>query len=175
MPLTIPTYNPPDQNSPALIQYLQNKPGYYQEYNRHMGWVKENQPGNDNRNFATWFKDHLTGNKEDELWQDDAIKGFLETGMFKAPATGGAGTGQEPTVDPTPPTPDSPVRDSSGTLLTAPTAPSTPPPVSDRSSEVFQAGRAARQANRRRKGFLSTLLAGETGGAQSPIKTLLGQ
>lgn len=49
------------------------------------------------------------------------------------------------------------------------------PPASDRSSGVRDAGREARKRFGRRKGYLSTLLAGETGGFQGQGKTLLGQ
>lgn len=93
------------------------------------------------------------------------------TGAIK-PGTGGTGTTDQP---PAPPAPDAPVKASDGTLLSAPTASAPIPPVSDRSSEVQQAGREARRASKRRKGFLSTFLAGETGGANNPVKTLLGQ
>lgn len=71
---------------------------------------------------------------------------------------------------PTPPAPDAPVN---GITQPTPTPPS--PPVSERSSDVIQAGRDALRTAKKRKGYLSTFLAGETGGAQGSAKTLLGQ
>lgn len=93
------------------------------------------------------------------------------TGQVKPGTTGTTGGGTPP---PTPPAPDAPVQSSTGTI-TQPTPSQPIPPVSDRSSEVQQAGREARRNSKKRKGLLSTLLAGETGGASAPTKTLLGQ
>lgn len=93
------------------------------------------------------------------------------TGAIKPGGTNTGGTDQPPT----PPAPDAPVKASDGTLLSAPTASAPIPPVSDRSSEVQQAGREARRSAKKRRGLLSTFLAGETGGANNPVKTLLGQ
>lgn len=57
----------------------------------------------------------------------------------------------------------------------APKAPEPIPPVSASSTEVAQAETEARRAKAQRKGYSSTLLgAGDTGGAQTEQKTLLG-
>lgn len=81
----------------------------------------------------------------------------------------------ENTGEPTVPKPDAPVVKPDGEVVAPPAAPTPIPPASDRSSEVRQAGRDARRNSRKRKGLLGTLLAGETGGANNPSKTLLGQ
>jgi len=78
-----------------------------------------------------------------------------------------------------PPAPVSPIDTSTGQTLPPPEPPATPatpaPPASDKSSEVRDAQREARKKAGRRKGYLSTLLAAETGGYQGQGKTLLGQ
>lgn len=58
--------------------------------------------------------------------------------------------------------------------------PAAVPPVTERTIEVEMASRESKLAAKKRKGFRSTLLAGETGGYQAPVpgeeqkKTLLG-
>lgn len=56
--------------------------------------------------------------------------------------------------------------------------PAAVPPVTERSIEVEAASRQTKVDGKKRKGIRSTLLAGETGGAQTPAaegtKTLLG-
>lgn len=117
----------------------------------------------------------------------DRCPGFLTTFAhamhFKG---GGAPTYVQPAAPtppppPPPPEPPAPTPDvtGGGTTLPPPEPPATPatvaPPPSDKSSEVRDAQREARKKAGRRRGYLSTLLAGETGGNQTPQKTLLGQ
>lgn len=56
-------------------------------------------------------------------------------------------------------------------------APVAAPPVTERQSEVVAAKRQTRSDAARRKGLFASMLAGETGGYQSPTggKSLLGQ
>lgn len=83
---------------------------------------------------------------------------------FKSKGGGGGGT----TVVQQAPTP------------AAPKPPAAVPPVTERTIEVEMASRESKLAAKKRKGFRSTLLAGETGGYQAPAaeegqkKTLLG-
>lgn len=171
-----PAYNPPG-NTPAaaddsaLQSYLAtSNPGYYDEFTRN-----RDRPGSgDTRTFGTWLRDHLNATPGDDLWKDPAISTYAKGGAFVAPTPDDTGTGGTNDA-PVPPAPDAPVKASDGTLLTAPTATAPIPPVSDRSSEVQQAGREARRSAKKRRGMLSTFLAGETGGASNPVKTLLGQ
>jgi hypothetical protein len=83
-----------------------------------------------------------------------------------------------PPPAPEPPPAEPPVTDG-GTNLPPPEPPANSttvaPPASDKSSEVRDANREARKKAGRRRGYLSTLLANETGGAQGQAKTLLGQ
>ncbi len=56
-----------------------------------------------------------------------------------------------------------------------PSAPPAPvPPVTQASAEVAQASLQAKRDAAKRKGYSSTLLAGETGGEKDAPKTLLG-
>lgn len=82
---------------------------------------------------------------------------------FKSKGGGGGGT----TVVQQAPTP------------AAPKPPAAVPPVTERTIEVEMASRESKLAAKKRKGFRSTLLAGETGGYQpapgeEQKKTLLG-
>lgn len=105
---------------------------------------------------------------------------FPHTRLYKG---GGTTVIQQPAPTPPPapeppPAPVAPIDTSTGTLP-PPEAPATPatvaPPASDKSSEIRDAQREARKKAGRRKGYLSTLLAGDTGGYQGQGKTLLGQ
>ncbi len=113
----------------------------------------------------------------DDSWTDEAIGNNLVNNGYAPDLYTNPDGWKDPNAapGPTPPAPDAPVKASDGTLLTAPTATAPIPPVSDRSSEVQQAGREARRAAKKRRGLLSTFVAGETGGANNPMKTLLGQ
>lgn len=100
---------------------------------------------------------------------------------------GGAPTYVQPAPAPPPPPPEpppmpvAPIDTGAGATptLPPPEPPATPatvaPPASDKSSEVRDAQREARKKAGRRRGYLSTLLASETGGYQGQGKTLLGQ
>jgi hypothetical protein len=266
---SIPAYNPPQPPS-GVQQYVDATYGtsWSEEYQRHMNWVAQNQPGNDKRSFDQWLSEGLRGNKADDLWKDAAVANWVNTGTFTAPTSGGsggttggtgggtggsgavtppidlpeelqipevpntpltpnlpesltgggstgAGTGgattpvtpaqgdgaltvigpgtdsgvvMGPVYDPTKvtmPKPESPVltnnasaagpRDVLGyTQIAMPTPMAPVPPVTDRLSEIIQAGRESKRKTTKRKGLLSTLLAGETGGYQGQQRTLLG-
>lgn len=166
-----PTVQPPAYNPPKPPPSPDSAVNYdvartYFEGN----YQGENQAYTDpwNDEFNAW-----TSGLESDFGVDSYEKlnyGQL-TGQVKPTGTAGGG-GDQP---PAPPSPDAPVTSPNGQTVTAPTVTQPIPPVSDRSSEVRQAGRDARRQSRKRKGFLSTLLAGETGGANAPSKTLLGQ
>lgn len=98
---------------------------------------------------------------------------------------GGAPTYVQPAPTPPPapeppPAPIAPIDTGANSpTLPPPEPPATPatvaPPASDKSSEVRDAQREARKKAGRRRGYLGTLLAAETGGYQGQGKTLLGQ
>jgi hypothetical protein len=130
------------------------------------------------KTYSGFVMDHIKTNRAsgyyDDSWTDEAIaQNLVSNGYVKDPYTN-----PDDWVDPNAPkapAPDAPVTARDGTLLSAPQASAPIPPVSDRSSEVQQAGREARRAAKKRRGLLSTFVAGETGGANNPMKTLLGQ
>lgn len=164
-----PTVQPPTYNPPAPPPSPDSAVNYDVARKYFEGYYTGSAPAYSNEwndSFNQW-----TSGLESSFGVDSYEKlnyGQL-TGAIKPGTTGG--TDQPPA----PPAPDAPVTDSKGTLLTAPTASQPIPPVSDRSSEVQQAGREARRSAKKRRGMLSTFLAGETGGANNPMKTLLGQ
>jgi hypothetical protein len=225
---SIPAYNPPQPPS-GVQQYVDATygTGWSDEYQRHMNWVAQNQPGNDKRSFDQWLSEGLRGNKSDDLWKDAAVAGWVNTGQFTAPTSGGSGGSGSVTPPPdlpkelnlpevpnTPLTPNIPVtptgntgstgstgstvkpptampdpaapvvtsnptaegtRDEAGNVTISMPTPMAPvPPVTDRLSEIVQAGRESKRKTTKRKGLLSTLLAGETGGYQGQQRTLLG-
>jgi hypothetical protein len=176
-----PPMNPPggtgappvDDASTSLQGYLaESNPGYFSEYERN-----KNRPNSgDTRTFGTWLKDHLNATPDDALWQDSAVSTYAKGGSFTAPTKDAPG--DTPPVAPPAPTLPPPIDTGAGLNLGAPTMPTLEkpaPPVSDKSSEVRDAGREARRKAGRRKGYLSTLLAGESGGYTGQAKTLLGQ
>lgn len=131
-----------------------------------------------NRPYSAFIQGEIASGRQsgyyDSSWTDEAIaNNIVSNGYAKDLYTNPEGW-VDPTM-PTPPAPDAPVTSPNGQTVTAPTPYQAPPPVSDRSSEVMQAGRAARQASKRRKGLLSTYLAGETGGAKGAAPSLLGR
>jgi hypothetical protein len=92
------------------------------------------------------------------------------------PPTGGGGTVKPPAG---PPKADAPVVVTDPVTkveetIAPPTPIKAPPPVTDRMSEIIMAGRDARKKAQSKKGYMSTLLAGETGGFTGNAKTLLG-
>jgi hypothetical protein len=168
---------PPTDFSQDIIGYLGDRANVA-EYERN----RQASGGKDTRSFADWLRGGLQGNKSDELWQDQAIADFVNTGTFTKPGATGGDTNTPPVAPPAPVLPP-PIDTGAGLNLGAPTMPTfekAAPPVSDKSSEIRDAGREARRRAGRRKGYLSTLLAGETGGYQAGAttgqpKTLLGQ
>ena len=56
----------------------------------------------------------------------------------------------------------------------APTPAPAPPPVTERQTEVKQAQRDTKLIMRRKKGYLSSVIAGETGGYEGDGKSVLG-
>ena len=117
--------------------------------------------------------------------RSDSLPGFLATFPHAMRFKGGGTTiVQQPAPTPPPPPPEPPppaaiVPIDTTTALPPPEAPassvSVAPPASDKSGEVRDAQREAKRKATKRKGLLSTLLAGETGGYQGQGKTLLGQ
>jgi hypothetical protein len=93
-----------------------------------------------------------------------------------APPTGG---GQVIAPPAAPPKADAPVTVTDPVTkveetIAPPTPIKAPPPVTDRMSEIIMAGRDARKKAQSKKGYMSTILAGETGGAIGSPKSLLG-
>ena len=164
---------PPSGMDPSadLQGYLAtSNPGYYDEYTR----------GGGTRTFNQWLSDHLNATPGDDLWKDEAVSTWAKTGKFTPPQAPGDTTQDTPPVAPPAPVVPPPIDTGVGMNLGTPVVPAGPqtaaPPASDKSSEVRDAQREARRKAGRRKGYLSTLLARETGGYQGgEQKTLLGQ
>lgn len=169
-----PTVQPPAYNPPAPVQ--PPSPDSAVSYEVARDYFKDNVYSGEAQAFTDpWnnsFNEWASG-LESSFGVDSYTK--LNYGQLTGAIKPGGGTGGTTDQPPAPPSPTAPVADSQGTLLTAPTASAPIPPVSDRSSEVQQAGREARRSAKKRRGMLSTFLAGETGGANNPAKTLLGQ
>lgn len=134
--------------------------------------------------FVDWWKNNAATTKYSDFGADEDLLYALAVGgnqdaagiLGYAPKTGTGTTGTGTEAPPvTPPSPDAPVTSPNGQTVFQPTPTQPIPPVSDRSSEVMQAGREARRAAKKRKGLLSTYLAGETGGATGAAPTLLGR
>jgi hypothetical protein len=161
-----PAYEPPTPKPPQ-------SPDSAVSYEVARDYFKDNVYSGQDQAFTDPWNDSFNqwaGGLESTYGVDSYTK--LNYGQMTGSIKPGGGS----TTDaPTPPAPDAPVKASDGTLLSAPTATAPTPPVSDRSSEVQQAGREARRNAKKRRGMLSTFLAGETGGASNPVKTLLGQ
>jgi hypothetical protein len=121
-----------------------------------------------------------------------SLPGFAQTFAHAVAFKGGSSVPASPppiAPPPPPPTPEPPPQPiqpppptipiDTGAGLPPPDAPAGPstiaPPASDKSSEVRDAKREALKKSGKRRGLLSTLLAGETGGYQGQGKTLLGQ
>lgn len=163
-----PTVQPPAYNPPAPPP----SPDSAVNYETATSYFKDNVYKGDAQAFTDPWNNSFNewaGGLQSTYGVDDYTK--LNYGQLTGQVKPGAGNTDQA---PTPPAPDAPVN-SNGTLISAPTAPAPIPPVSERSSDVVQAGRDARRSSKKRKGYLSTFLAGETGGATSPVKTLLGQ
>lgn len=170
----VPTYTPPP--SPYVPPTQNTDPVNYDVARKYWegAYTGDATPYSDpwNDSFNEW-----TSGLESAWGVDSYTKlnyGQL-TGQIKPGATGDGTGGTGTDQPPAPPAPDAPVTSPNGQTVTQPTPYTPPPPVSDRSSEVMQAGREARRNSKKRKGLLSTYLAGETGGAQGAAPTLLGR